>query len=109
MNYSVDALETVRNREKTINEFYLVIRSIMQQQDQLSSIDQHWNSTDLSLHNYLLKSQDNIDLALKVIIFIFFIFFIFYLFFYKLNFFFIIIFFFIFLLFFIIFLNIYKL
>jgi len=65
MNYSVDGLEFVKAREKTINEFFLVIRNILQEQDKIAEISQHWTQFDTELHNVLLKMQDKVDSSLK--------------------------------------------
>ncbi len=65
MNYSEDGLLSVKAREKTINEFFLVVRGILQDQDKLSQIPQQWNEHDLALHYALLQAQQAVDASLK--------------------------------------------
>jgi len=65
MNYSASGLDAMKSKEKTFNEFFLVVRNILQEQEVLGNVPQHWNSDDLALHNNLLKAQDGVDAALK--------------------------------------------
>ena len=65
MNYASDTLESIRVKEKSINEFFLVIRTILQEQENLANIPQRWSEVENTLHNTLLRIQEEVDRAMK--------------------------------------------
>jgi cysteinyl-tRNA synthetase len=65
MNYAADTLESIRSKEKSINEFFLVVRNILQEQENLANIPQRWNEIETNLHNSLLRVQEGVDAAMK--------------------------------------------
>jgi cysteinyl-tRNA synthetase len=65
MNYAESTLEAIKSKEKTIKEFFLAIRAVLQEHQDLAAVGQHWDQNDIALHNTLLKVQDEVDAALK--------------------------------------------
>eukprot|EP01098_Paradermamoeba_levis_P006779 TRINITY_DN2822_c0_g1_i2.p2 TRINITY_DN2822_c0_g1~~TRINITY_DN2822_c0_g1_i2.p2 ORF type:complete len:394 (-),score=167.88 TRINITY_DN2822_c0_g1_i2:82-1263(-) len=65
MNYTKAALNEIRTKEKTINEFFLTVKNILRGQTDVTKLEQKWAKQDSQLYDDLLKVQEEVDLALK--------------------------------------------